>query len=133
MLLLALRLGTVVWPSHKDARQWAEAIRVRHPGPLREIAFVDDMARYGLHLHLGPQVQIEKIASVSNGPRPQFNPPFDETLAEELAEHEREVLWICKQADWPALQARIAAAGYRARALGTPYRERVMFEVQAKR
>ena len=60
----------------------------------------------------------------------RFNPEFDESLAQELAEHEPDTVWICKQAMWPQLRARISALGYRANALGTPYERRVIFEVE---
>lgn len=126
-ILLALKLATVYWPTHKDAAAWAEAIRARAPGPVREVVFVEDMARYGLHLHL--DTEIEKV-SLEPAPSERFNPEFDESLAQELAEHEPDTVWICKQAMWPQLRARISALGYRANALGTPYQRRVIFEVE---
>ncbi|GAB3345947.1 ArnT family glycosyltransferase [Lysobacter tyrosinilyticus] len=123
-LLLALKLAIAHWPTHKDASEWARAIRERAGGPVREVLFVEDMARYGLHLHL--DAQIEKI---SLNPRPQarFNPVYDESLAQELREHEPEAIWICKQSLWPQVQQRFAAQGYRAQPLGTPYQGRVVF------
>ncbi len=126
-ILLALKLATVYWPTHKDAAAWAEAIRARASGPVREVVFVEDMARYGLHLHL--DTEIEKV-SLEPAPSERFNPEFDESLAQELAEHEPDTVWICKQAMWPQLRARISALGYRANALGTPYERRVIFEVE---
>ncbi|RDZ26478.1 ArnT family glycosyltransferase [Lysobacter silvisoli] len=127
-LLLALKLAAVHWPTHKDASAWAEAIRARAGRPVPEVVFVEDMARYGLHLHL--DAQIEKISLDPVPDAPRFNPEFDESLAQELAEHEVSAVWVCKQALWPQLRARIAAAGYRATALGTPYEQRVIFEVE---
>lgn len=126
-LLLALKWGSVLWPTHKNAADWADAIRDRAPGQVNEVVFVDDMARYGLRLHL--QAEVEKIA-LTPVPQPRFNPSYDELLEVELAEREPGVVWICKQALWPELQARIAARGYRATLLGTPYRERVMFTLE---
>lgn len=127
-VLVALRLATVLWPTHKNAADWADAIHARAVEPVREVLFVEDMARYGLHLHLGPGTEIEKIA-LDPSPQPHFNPSFDELLAQELAESEPGVLWICKQERWSEVQRRIAALGYRATALGTPYQRRVMFRV----
>jgi len=124
--LLALKFAAAQWPTHKDASAWAQAIRERAPAPVHEVLFVEDMARYGLHLHL--DVEVEKL-SLEPSPQPRFNPDYDETLAQELAEHEPNAVWICKQALWPQLQTRIAALGYRSTALGTPYQDRVIFNV----
>ena len=118
----------MVWPTHKNAADWADAIRARAVEPVRIVLFVEDMARYGLHLHLGPGTQIEKIA-LDASPQARFNPSFDEPLAQELAEGEPGAIWICKQERWPDVQRRIAAMGYRAIPLGTPYQGRVMFRV----
>jgi hypothetical protein len=71
---------------------------------------------------------VEKI-SLETLQQPRFNPTYDEPLVVELAEHESGVVWVCKQVDWPVVQARIHALGYRATLLGTPYQHRVMFEV----
>lgn len=125
-LLLGLKFATSLWPTHKDASAWAREIHERANGPVREVLFVEDMARYGLHLHL--DAEIEKL-SLEPQPEPPFNPEFDETLAQELAEHEADAVWICKQSLWPDLQQRIAAQGYRAEAMGVPYRQRVIFRV----
>ena len=127
-VLLALKLASAAWPTHKDAAQWADAIRARAPGPVREVVFVEDMARYGVHLHLG--AEIEKISLAAPGVR--FNPASDEDLLTELSEREPDVVWICKQSRWPELQGRIAALGYRADAVGTPYRERIVFVVRPR-
>ncbi|KAF1712394.1 glycosyltransferase [Pseudoxanthomonas kalamensis DSM 18571] len=128
VVVLGLRLASAGWPTHKDASAWAEAIRERAPFVVREVVFVDDMARYGLHLELG--TEIERIyPHPLPRPQPRFNPGFDADLAQELAEREPDVLWICKQALWPSLQARIAELGYHAQVLGEPYEGRVMFVV----
>ncbi len=131
-LLIALKLVAVWWPTHKDAGAWARAIGERAPAPVTEVVFVEDMARYGLHLHLGMGTQIEKI-SLDALHQPRFNPAYDEPLAVELAEHEAGVVWICKDIDWPHVRERIEASGYRATALGTPYQRRVMFRVDRQR
>lgn len=127
-LLLAAELGSAYWPTHKNAEQWAEAIRERAPGPVHEVVFVEDMARYGLHLEMGVGTEIEKL-SQDNVPESRFDPQFDEPLDTELAEMETNLVWICKQDYWPALQKRIAAKGFRATALGTPYQRRIIFRV----
>lgn len=128
-LLLSMKLVSALWPTHKDAAQWADAIRERAPEPVREVVFVEDMARYGLHLHLGVSTEIEKL-SLDPVPQPRFNPEYDEPLDEELREAETGLVWVCKEELWPRLQQRIAARGFRAVALGTPYQRRVLFRVE---
>lgn len=128
VLLLGLKLAGAHWPTHKNAANWAEAIRERAAAPVSEVVFVEDMARYGLHLHLGRGTRIERI-SLDPSPQSRFDPSYDETLAQELAESEPDVVWICKQASWPQVQVRVAALGFHAVALGTPYRERIMFRL----
>ena len=127
-LLLALKLAVAHWPTHKNAEHWATAIRERAGPRVHEILFLEDMARYGLHLHMGTGTEIEKI-SLQPRVRARFNPEYDETLAQELGRHEPDAVWVCKQARWPEVRARMAAQGYRAIALGTPYRGRVIFNV----
>jgi len=124
-----MELGSAFWPTHKNAAQWADAIRERATGPVHEVVFVEDMARYGLHLHMGVSTEIEKL-SQDDVPESRFDPQFDESLAVELAESETHLIWVCKQDYWPVLQKLIAEKGYRATALGTPYQRRVIFEVE---
>ena len=84
------------------------------------------MARYGLHLHL--DAKIGKL-SLEPRPPPRFNSEYDETPAQELAEHEPGAIWICKQGAWPQLRQRVAAQAYRAQVLGAPYQRRAVFRV----
>ena len=128
VLLLGLKLASAAWPTHKDASAWAAEIRARVPGRIEEVVFVEDMARYGLHIELGATV--EKLSLDPEPDAPRFNPDNDADLAQELAEHERNVVWITKQAQFAAVQARIEALGYRVRAQGTPYQRRVIFLVE---
>jgi len=132
VLLLAFKAATAYWPTHKNAHAWAEAIVERAPGPIHEIVFVEDMARYGLHLELGRGTEIEKI-SLDALREPRFNPEYDEPLAVELGEHEHGAVWVAKQSDWPTVQARIDEYGYRAIALGPPFEKRVIFRVEPRR
>ncbi len=132
-ILLGLRLATVWWPTHKNAAAWAQAIDIRVSNQVQKVVFVEDMARYGLRLHLDARVEKISLAPIAAGTQPAFNPTNDEDLATELSEVEREpgAVWICKQDRWPEIQAQIAARGYRAVAMGTPYRGRVIFQVHA--
>jgi len=63
-------------------------------------------------------------------PQSPFNRVYDELLEQELAEHEPDSVWVCKQARWPEIRDRIAAAGHRATPFGG-YRDRVFFRVDA--
>ena len=125
----AIRLGAAVWPTHKDAGAWADAIRERAAGPVKEVLFVEDMARYGLRLHL--QAEIEKI-SLEPMKQARFNPQFDEDLALELAEGEVGAIYVVKQERWEEIGARVAALGYRTHVRGSPYQGRVLFDVEAQ-
>jgi hypothetical protein len=127
-LLLALKLAAASWPTHKNAADWAQAIRARTSVPVKDVLFVDDMARYGLHLHLGLRTGIERI-SLAGGPQSRFDPYYDETLADALGQHAPDALWICKQALWPRVRDRLAGHGYRALPLGAPYQGRIIFRV----
>lgn len=74
------------------------------------------MARYGLNLHLG--VEIERVA-LDPPPRQGYaERSFDQDLRSELTEREPGVVWIAKRERWDELQARIAALGYRTQAVG---------------
>ncbi len=127
LLLVALRVASVYWPTHKNAAEWSDAILARHPTSVAEVVFVEDMARYGLRLHLDAEVEKLSLLPLHQS---RFNPDYDEDLATELAETEADVVYVAKQAVWPQLQQRITALGYRATVLGAPYRDRVIFQVQ---
>jgi 4-amino-4-deoxy-L-arabinose transferase-like glycosyltransferase len=130
IVLLGLRLATSLFPTHKDAAAWTEAIRTRSPVVPTEVVFVDDMARYGLHLHLDAEIEKVSLRPVVEPSR--FNPVFDEALNEELVDTGEEpgMVFVTKQARWPRLRDRISTMGYRATALGTPYQRRVIFTVR---
>lgn len=131
VVLLGLRLATAYFPSHKDASAWAEAIRARSPATPTEVIFVDDMARYGIHLHL--DTEIEKVSVGPFAEASRFDPVYDEPLAHELVDEAGEpgAIYITKQERWPELRDRIATLGYRASTLGKPYQGRVIFRVQS--
>jgi 4-amino-4-deoxy-L-arabinose transferase-like glycosyltransferase len=126
-LLLGLAFGAALWKTHKNADAWASAIRARVPGTIDKVRFVEDMARYGLHVEHGTQV--EKLSLLPDPHAARFNPVDDTDVAHALAKPDADALWITKQGNWPKVQARFAALGYRAVAQGTPYRGRVLFRV----
>ncbi len=128
-LALALQLAAARWPTHKDAAAWAEAIRARAPGAISRVNFVDDMARYGLHLHLGTDV--EKLSLRTLPPQPRFNPEYDASVGDALrGDFDPDALWITKQERWPAVQRALAAQGIDAIAQGSTYQDRVLFRIR---
>lgn len=126
VVLLGLRLASALWPSNKDAGRWAEALSARVDHRVEEVVFVEDMARYGLHLHMG--VAVEKV-SLEPRPHEPYGAEFDSNFAGELLERE-DALWVTKQALFPQLVERAAPLGFRLVPLGEPYEGRVVFRVE---
>lgn len=131
--LLALRLASAYWPTHKNAAEWADAIRARVAAPVSEVVFVEDMARYGLRLHLDAEVEKIALDPIAPGTEPRFNPPHDEDLATELREVSDEpgAVWVCKEAMWQRVRDAIGARGFVAEPLDPPFRGRVIFRVRS--
>jgi 4-amino-4-deoxy-L-arabinose transferase-like glycosyltransferase len=129
VLLLAARAAGALWPTHKDASTWAEAIRARVHGPVHEVVFVEDMARYGLHLHLGTEIRKVSLVPV---PGSRFNPEYDGALPDELKQAARDpgLVFITKQGRYPAVERAIQDQGYRVHPWGPPYQGRVIFGVE---
>jgi 4-amino-4-deoxy-L-arabinose transferase-like glycosyltransferase len=126
-LLLGLAFGAALWKTHKNADAWADAIRERVPGTIDKVRFVEDMARYGLHVELGTQV--EKLSLLPDPHAARFNPVDDTDVAHALSKPDPDALWVTKQGNWPKVRARFAAFGQRTVVQGTPYRGRVLFRV----
>jgi 4-amino-4-deoxy-L-arabinose transferase-like glycosyltransferase len=130
LFALALQFAAARWQTHKDAAAWAGAIRARAPGVVTQVDFVDDMARYGLHLHLG--ADIEKL-SLQPQAQARFNPEYDESVAGELRDDfDPRSVWITKQQHWPDVRAALAVQGVDAIAQGTPYQGRIIFRVRRR-
>lgn len=125
VVLLGLRLASALWPSNKDAGRWAEALGSRVDHRVEEVVFVEDMARYGLHLHMG--VAVEKV-SLEPRPREPYGAEFDSSFAGELLERE-DAIWVTKQALFPQLVERARPLGFRLVPLGEPYEGRIIFRV----
>jgi 4-amino-4-deoxy-L-arabinose transferase-like glycosyltransferase len=125
-LVLGLKLALANWPTHKDASIWATAIRARAPERVTEVVFVEDMARYGLRLHLGSEIEKVSLVPVPDAP---IDPIYDEDLAQELAERESGAVWIAKAERWEEFRARVESLGYRPEPLGEPFEGRVIFLV----
>ncbi len=124
-VVLGLRIAALFFHTHKDADQWASEIRRRVDFPVAEVVFVDDMARYGLHLHLGAEVE-----KVSLRPRTESRRFTDESghgFAVEVLEREPNSVFITKQENLAAVRAVARAHGAAVQAHGAPYHGRVMF------
>lgn len=129
VLLMGIKFAGVYWPTPQNSAAWAGELRARVSGPIREVLFLEDKARYGLRMHLG--AEIEHISLERDSHARRINPSFDEDLAEELAEGGAEsgAVWICQEEDWPHMQSHIRELGFRAEALGSPYYGRIIFSV----
>jgi 4-amino-4-deoxy-L-arabinose transferase-like glycosyltransferase len=125
--VLGLQLAAAHWPTHKDAGAWASAIHARTTDPVTRIVFVDDMARYGLHLHLGADV--EKL-SLQPQAQARFNPEYDASVGDALRDdYDPTALWITKLDHWSTVRAALAHEHAAARVQGTAYQGRVLFRV----
>jgi 4-amino-4-deoxy-L-arabinose transferase-like glycosyltransferase len=128
-VLVGLQVAAGLWPTHKDASKWADEIRKRAGGqPVTEVVFVEDMTRYGLHVHLGTGTHIEKIA-LQPLPQSPFDRIYDELLEQELEEHEDGAIWVCKAGKFDHIRARIEQQGFTVVPLGGLYEGRVLFRV----
>jgi 4-amino-4-deoxy-L-arabinose transferase len=85
------------------------------------------MARYGLHVELGAQV--EKLSLLPDPRAARFNPENDADVAHALADTDAQALWVTKRQEWPRVQARFAALGQRTLVQGAPYQDRILFRV----
>lgn len=125
-VLLAINALVARMPTHKDARAWADHLRAYVYVPIREVVFVEDMARYGLHLEAGAEV--EKL-SLDPEPRPAINPDVDMDLATELAESEPDRLWITKRERYAEVERRIRELGFATESAAPDYYGRAIFRV----
>ena len=126
-VMIALRLAWAAWPTDKDAGRWADAIRERAPGAVTEVVLVDHPPLYGLHLHLGVNVEVVSIQPQSADP---LQSRYDHDLAEELAEDEPGRVFVTRVRRWDALVAQAQALGFRMTPLGAPFEERIIAVVE---
>ncbi|KGQ19325.1 Glycosyl transferase [Lysobacter dokdonensis DS-58] len=131
-VLIGLRIVGASIEAPQDARAWADAIRTRAPGPIDQVVFVDDAARYGLRVHLDAEVEQVSLASVAAPDEARIDPAFDESAARELAEDPDPLrtVWIVESHRWNAARRDLQTRGFRTHALGTPWRDRVFFRVE---
>ncbi|MGH8108239.1 MAG: ArnT family glycosyltransferase [Arenimonas sp.] len=97
-LLVAALLGLHgllgIYNNSKDPEVFSEKLLVITKEPPREIVFVEDMARYGLHLYLGSQ--INKV-SFKQYPKSISDSKFDMTLAQALEQKPGKRIFIFKR------------------------------------
>lgn len=118
VIVLGVRLASAYWPTHKNAEAWAEAIHTRVPQPVDQLVFVEDMARYGIHLHLG--VHVDKI-SLEPLTEKSFGPEYDSDLDTELARGDDDTtVYITKQSFWPKVREAIEARDRQIIIYGSP-------------
>jgi 4-amino-4-deoxy-L-arabinose transferase-like glycosyltransferase len=130
-LLLAVAASSAAWPSHKNAGAWAREIERRTTGPVTEVIFVDDMARYGLRLHLDAEVEKVSLGELPDG-RPRIDRTYDGDFAGVLRQGAGQpgAVFICKADAWDAVRHAVARRGLVPVVLGAPYRDRIIFRVQ---
>ncbi len=131
IVLLTLRLASAYWPTHKNAEEWASTIRERVPYHVNHVVFVEDMARYGIHLHLGARIEKVSIKPIAAD---RFGPDNDTDLDTELARRDQgSTVYICKEEIWPRVREAIETRGYQIAIYGQRYEERVIFGVRGER
>lgn len=98
VVLIAVKAALAYRETGKDARALAAEMRRILPADAREIVYVDDMARYGLHLYLGTEIEKVSIAPL-RGPQPVADAEYDSSLAYELGEIEAGRYFVVRDAD----------------------------------
>lgn len=115
-------------PLHKNARLWADSLRAMAPGPITEVVFVDDMARYGLHLYLRAEVQ-KTTFDGDMADKPISDAAFDTVLVDVLREPPRQGrIFVMRAGNAMRFEAAAAASGRELRRLGE-LRGRVVYAV----
>jgi len=94
LLLLGMRYGLSTFNHHKDPDVFGQKILVMTKESPREIIFVEDMTRYGLHLYLGASIN-----KVSFKPQPKSisDSQFDMTLAQALDHEPGKRIFVLKR------------------------------------
>lgn len=126
LALLGLRAYGAAHDTSADASSWAHALRERVSEPIREVVFVDDKPRYGLHLYLDAEVEQlgngdDDAAAIAAG--------RDHALGRELAEDEPGIVFVTTERHWPSVRDCVARHHRVASVQGTTYQGRVVFTV----
>ena len=93
-VLLGMRLGLSAYNHHKDPEIFAQKILSFTKTAPREVIFVEDMTRYGLHLYLGSQIN-----KVSFKPQVKTisDSQFDMTLSQALEQKPGKRIFVFKR------------------------------------
>lgn len=128
-VLLGFRFAASIYPADADTSHWALALRERAQRPIRNVVFVEDDPRYGLHLYLG--VEVRRVSRMDVGSE-AFNPRYDGSLWRDLQKEEAAAgrIYVARAAIWDDIGREMHLRGYRARALGQPHEGRVVFDVE---
>lgn len=125
LLSVLLRFSTSAIDSHKDASTWADAIRARATAPVRKVVFLDDTARWGLHLRLGARVERRSWVPVEE---PRFGPRYDGALANAFdGAHWTRTVFVARQVDWDMVRATAERQRRAPEPLGKVHAGRVFF------
>lgn len=94
VILLSMRLGLSVYSHNKDPEVFAKKILSFTKTAPREVIFVEDMTRYGLHLYLGSQIN-----KVSFKPQVKTisDSQFDMTLSQALEQKPGKRIFVFKR------------------------------------
>lgn len=105
-------------PLHKNARLWADDLRAMAPSTISEVVFVDDMARYGLHLHL--QAEVRKVTFEGDmASKPISDAPFDNLLINALkAPPDPGRLFVMRLSNAARFEAMASASGLKPHRIG---------------
>jgi 4-amino-4-deoxy-L-arabinose transferase-like glycosyltransferase len=85
---------SAVFPTDKDARQFAARLEAIVPGHPEHVMFLDDMARNGLNLYFDSDI---RRLSFTPEPKQISDSSYDQTLAEALAENKRGRIFVMKR------------------------------------
>ena len=115
-------------PLHKNARDWAAKLDAVVPYTIKEVVFVNDMARYGMHLYLRAEIEKADIDG-DLATKPISDAPFDDVLAHELAEREPGRVFVMRGYVAPRFLELARAAGWSPVKLGT-VRDREVYALE---
>jgi 4-amino-4-deoxy-L-arabinose transferase-like glycosyltransferase len=115
-------------PLHKNARDWAEKLDAVVPYRIEEVVFVNDMARYGMHLYLKAEIEKADIDG-DLARKPISDASFDDVLSHELREEQAGRVFVMRAAVLPRFLAEAEAAGEVPRKLGE-VRDRVVYALE---
>lgn len=126
VLLLAIKAGMPLVHSKaivgKNSYLLSQAIGSQVPAPVREVVFVDETALYGIRVYLDiPVLRVDYGQTAK--------PDVDMTLAQALAQHRRQRLWMVHERTADKFQRQVQTSGGTARQVLT-YRHYVGFMVE---